>query len=88
MTKLTLVAVVRAIILQAEEIENLSMFQQPAAAKALIKDEIVPFLLTMAEKMDGLTTEDELKRLVESQNKKITTLERQVKQMLKPAKAE
>lgn len=81
----TLVLVVQAIILQAEEIEKLSMFQQPAAAKALLKDEIVPLLLTMAEKLDGLTSESEVKKQFEAFGKKLTTLESQVKKLAKPA---
>lgn len=94
MSKQTFVAVVQAIILQAEEIEKLSMFQQPAAAKALLKDEIVPFLLTVAEKLDAVDLTQFNSRLdhnnkeIEAHGKKITSVERQVKQLLKPAKAE
>ncbi|MCA1930912.1 hypothetical protein [Rheinheimera sp.] len=90
MTKTTqnalLVQVVAAIITKAEAIDNLGVFQQPAAAKQLLKDDVVPFLQTVAEKLDGLTSESEVKKQFEAMGKKIASLEAQVKKLTKPEK--
>lgn len=82
-----LVEMAQAIIEQAEEIDKLGVFAQASAAKALLKDGVTPLLLQIAEKLDNLTTEDEFKRLIEAHEKKVAALERQIKQLLKPAKA-
>lgn len=84
--KVALVAVVTAIVEKARAIDDLNVFQQAAAAKQLIKDDVVPFLMTIAEKLDGLTPESDLLKQLESLNKKVTALEAQAKKLTKTEK--
>ncbi len=85
MKNVTLSQIVLAIITRAEAIDNLGVFQQPAAAKQLLKDDVVPFLQTVAEKLDGLTSESEVKEQFEKLGKKIALLEGQIKKLTKLA---
>jgi hypothetical protein len=91
MTKQTknalLVAVVTAIVEKARAIDDLNVFQQAAAAKQLIKDDVVPFLMTIAEKLDGLTSESDLAKQFEVLNKKVAALEAKAKKLTKPDEA-
>ncbi len=50
---MALVEKVQSIIAQAEKIGDMGMFQRPAAYEQLVKDEIVPVLLAVAEHIDG-----------------------------------
>jgi hypothetical protein len=91
MKNLTLSQIVLAIITRAEAIDNLGAFQQPAAAKKLLKDDVVPFLHAVAEKLDTVDLTqfnnrlDHNNKAIEALNKKITQLEAQVKKLTKPA---
>jgi hypothetical protein len=49
---MALVNKVNQIIEKAEAIEQLSMWEQPKAAKLLVKDDVVPLLLEVAEFID------------------------------------
>lgn len=46
---------VKIIILQAEEISKMGLFQRPAAYEELVKNEIVPVLLEVAEHVDSFS---------------------------------
>lgn len=50
---MALVQKVQGIIAAAAAIGEMNMFQRPAAYEQLVKDEIVPVLLAVAEHIDG-----------------------------------
>jgi len=50
---MALVQKVKGIIAQAETISAMGLFQRPAAYEQLVKDEIVPVLLAVAEHIDS-----------------------------------
>lgn len=88
---------VTEIIEKAAEIEKLNLWEQGKAAKALLKDDVVPVLLEMAQFIDGvkshlLTVTElqkqaflEIQQVANSQQSEIAELKKQIAALKKPA---
>ena len=88
---MALVERVEKIIKKAESIEQLSMWEQPKAAKALLKDEVVPVLLELAKAVDELNQAPEAENAIDlvdlltGMQGQIKALEKRVTELQKPA---
>lgn len=78
---------VQGIIAAAAAIGEMNMFQRPAAYEQLVKDEIVPVLLAVAEHIDGAKAapgaSDETAQLIAEMRQEITTLKGRVTKLQK-----
>lgn len=79
---------VQGIIAKAAEIGEMNMFQRPAAYEQLVKDEIVPVLLAVAQHIDGAAAPgegkaDETAEQIAELKQEITTLKGRVTKLQK-----
>lgn len=85
---MALVEKVQGILAQAEKIGDLNLFQRPAAYEELVKNEIVPVLLAVAEHIDGakaapLGATDETVAQIAELKQEIATLKGRVTKLQK-----